>query len=330
MNYKIFQGNVFDCLPKIQSESVDLVITSPPYWGLREYGVEGQLGAEPSMEAYLDNLMRWVKEVFRVLKPSGSFVLNLGGCYVRPASKGCVPQHKRENPNGAADGWIQKSNEAFTNLTGIYKEKQFLDVGAFAYARIISETDFVCRNRGTWCKPNAPSPIRSRLKQSTESIDWFVKNADEYFFNMKPWLKPTTTTTQERCAYPTNLMEAIRSGKKMQGKKQLEVITETIEHSWRVVPVGEKQRGFELYGKEKQEHIAPFPEALVKPWVESLCPPEGTVLDPFLGSGTVMKIARDLRLNAVGIELNPKYVEYAKARVNWNNGLDGNSYEVVA
>ena len=103
---------------------------------------------------------------------------------------------------------------------------------------------------------------------------------------------------------------------------------ETIEHSWRVVPVGEKQKGFELSGKEKQEHVAPFPEALVKPWIESLCPPNGTVLDPFVGSGTVLKIARDLRLNGIGIDLNEKYLNYARKRLNWGEALSGYDYAV--
>ena len=82
MKLTIWQGSVFDELPKLPAESVDLVLTSPPYWGLRDYGVEGQLGNEPTMEDYINNMMQWVKEVWRVLKPTGSFVLNLGDCFI--------------------------------------------------------------------------------------------------------------------------------------------------------------------------------------------------------------------------------------------------------
>ena len=281
------------------------------------------------------------------------------------------------------------------SLGHIFKEKQFLDVAAFAYQRIITETDFVCRNRAVWCKPNVPSPIRSRLKQSTESVDWFVKNADEYYFNPRPWLKKTCEATKERSNYivkarPQTSVQRDIPVEEMKGR-----LLETVEHSWRIIPVGEKQKGFELNGKEKQEHVAPFPEALVKPWVESLTPKQvcskcgkplkvkivserkepikhikftptgeksldnvrsisgatynyptlkvkfepscecgvefvaGVVLDPFLGSGTVLKIARDLSLNGVGIELNAKYLDYAKSRVNWKESLSGYDYEVV-
>jgi len=82
MKLTILQGNIFDKIKDVKDNSIDLVITSPPYWGLRDYMVEGQLGNEPTMEAYLDNTLRWVKEVWRVLKPTGSFVLNIGDCFI--------------------------------------------------------------------------------------------------------------------------------------------------------------------------------------------------------------------------------------------------------
>lgn len=241
------------------------------------------------MEAYLDNLLLWVKEVWRVLKPTGSFVLSIGDCY---------------------------------------KQKQFISVSSFAYCRIISETDFVCRNEAPWLKPNVPSPIRSRLKHSHEKLFWFVKDANKYFWDSSAWLREVTITTKKRAEYGRatqysqgcfarsfDVGECVSKDKK------------TIENSWRVVPAGERQKGFEVSGRGKQVHIAPFPEALVKPWVESLCPIGGTVLDPFVGSGTVSKVARDLGFNSVGIDLDVGALEYAKKRINWGNGVDGHEYE---
>lgn len=330
MRYQLIQGNVFDVLPSIPAESIDLVITSPPYWGLRSYGVEGELGAEPTMEAYLENLMRWVKEVYRILKPSGSFVLNIGDCYL---GGGRGTEETRANGKLKGEGFAggQKGGVESPKVRGgFYKPKQLLSVSSFAYCKIVSETDFVCRNESIWCKPNVPSPIRSRLKHSHEKVFWFVKDADEYYFNAKPWLRKVTQNSHERGKYPVNMAHFNTGAQDKETKAPVEYPIETIEHSWRVVPVGEKQKGFELNGKEKQEHVAPFPEALVKPWVESLCPPEGVVLDPFMGSGTVLKIARDLRLNCVGIELNPKYVEYAAKRCNFSEEgkVSGNTFEI--
>jgi site-specific DNA-methyltransferase (adenine-specific) len=271
------------------------------------------------METYLENTMKWVKEVWRVLKPTGSFIFNIGDCFCSSGSG------------------------------GIYKTKQLLSVSSFAYCKIISETDFVCRGEHIWCKSNVPTPIRSRLKHSHEKLFWFVKDADKYYFNEKPWLKPAnardgkddftggiSVNGDKSTRRDVNLRRQFferqdtEFGVSRIQKKYYDYDNPmTIESSWRIINVGEKQKGFELYGKEKQEHIAPFPEILVKPYLESLCPKDGTVLDPFLGSGTTLKIARDLGLNGTGIELNPSYAEYSKKRINWNNGIDGNEYELV-
>jgi DNA modification methylase len=335
MKLEIKQGDVFDKLKEIDNDSIDLTITSPPYWGLRDYGVEGQLGAEPTMEAYLDNTMRWVKEIYRITKPTGSFVLNIGDCFVRPMEKGGEKQRRRENDGGAAQGWVQKYNEAFTKQlresNPIYKEKQLLSVSSFAYCRIISETDFICRGEHIWAKPNVPSPIRSRLKHSHEKLFWFVKDADEYYFNPKAWKKKKQVGSIARshrnfntdAAFADNLKlspnSCLRTGN---GGKHILADDETIEHSWRIIPIGEKQKGFELTGKRKSEHIAPFPTELIRPYIKSMCPQEGIVLDPFLGSGTTMRVAMEEQRDCMGVELNKEYVEYSKARLNWGKIFD--------
>lgn len=344
MKYTLFNANVFDALPNIPTESVDLVITSPPYWGLRDYGVEGQFGSERTLEEYLDRLMVLFKETERVLKPTGSLVLNLGGCYLgggrgdsKSRSEGRDDAFQGGHRGTSAPNWgVLKKNgnrdwKARTSPTSVqtdgngkYKKKQFIDMAAFAYTRIISETNFVCRNRGVWCKPNVPSPIRSRLKQSWEAIDWYVKDADKVYFDARPWM--VACNSEKLSRKPKKLSKILKSGRTSCFFTGLNSNKETIAHSWRVIPVGEKQQGFELSGKEKQDHIAPFPETLVKPWIESLCQAGGTVLDPFSGSGTVMKIARDTGRNAIGIEINPAYTGYSKKRLNWKNGIDGHEY----
>lgn len=387
--YSIHQGNVLEVLPCFPAESIDLAITSPPYWGLRDYGMRGQLGSEPTMEEYLDDTMKWVNEIWRVLKPTGSFVLNLGDCYLGNApgqnyKSGRLRGKHRGAPTAevlkAHDNtdWKARSRPNKVESSGtarFYREKQLLSVSSFAYCRIVSDTDFVCRNEQIWCKPNVPSPIRSRLKHSHEKLFWFVKDADAYYWNAKPWmraakardgkenftggigvegrkdnrhtvnLKPQHAVSKSlrnnqralnhaelATERPVRELDYAGASKKTDGTAFNRgsfhaYVPDTIEHSWRVVAVGEKQKGFEASGKGFQLHIAPFPEELIKPWVESLTPPNGTVLDPFLGSGTTMKVARDLRRSCVGVELNPDYIAYAKKRINWQNGLDGNEYE---
>lgn len=328
------QGDVFEKLPEIPSESIDFVITSPPYWGLRSYGAgEKELGHEATMEAYLDNTMRWVKEVWRVLKPTGSFVLNIGDCFIGGGRGADYPSKTSimQRLNSANQGAMKWSN--LKRNSNIYKTKQMLSVSSFAYCRIVSETDFVCRGEHIWCKPNVPSPIRSRLKHSHEKLFWFVKDADKYYFDSKVWLKKVQETSNKRYENATSDSPHVdniglsptscyRAGKGHEYLKN----QDTIEHSWRIIPVGEKQQGFELTGKLPSQHVAPYPTKLIEPYILSLCPHNGTILDPFLGSGTTMRIAMENGRNCIGIELDEKCLPYIKSRVNWGAGI-GVEYE---
>jgi DNA modification methylase len=338
MKLTILQGNTLDLLPTLPSDSIDLCITSPPYWGLRNYNAgAAELGAEPTMEAYLDNTMRWVKEVWRVLKPTGSFVLNIGDSFIGNINGKHLDEH-----HGANSIMTTQPHRCIPPSSwGIYKTKQLLSVSSFAYCRIVSETDFVCRGEHIWAKPNVPSPIRSRLKHSHEKLFWFVKDADEYYFDAKAWMKKLSIPgpqiqngkqparggslnglVKERDS-PHSDNIGLSETSCFRGGKGEDYIKneETIEHSWRVVPVGAKQSGFELEGKQASEHIAPFPENLIRPYIQSLCPHNGTTLDPFLGSGTTMRVAMEEGRNAIGCELNEKSIIYAKKRLNWGQGL---------
>jgi DNA modification methylase len=295
---------------------------------LRNYNAgAAELGAEPTMEAYLDNTMRWVKEVWCVLKPTGSFVLNIGDCWYGSWGGGYDRELKvKGNAENQPYGFLGKKNPE--RSSGFYKAKQLLSVSSFAYCRIVSETDFVCRGEHIWAKPNVPSPIRSRLKHSHEKLFWFVKDADEYYFDSKAWMKKVCEASNSRYNYSQHLSAGLKniitsktSGLEHEGGNTHLIDKDTIEHSWRIVPVGAKQSGFELEGKQASEHIAPYPENLIRPYIQSLCPHDGTTMDPFLGSGTTMRVAMEEGRNAIGCELNEKSIIYAKKRLNWGQGL---------
>ena len=372
MKLTILQGDVFERMAQLPDASIDLCITSPPYWGLRSYGAGPQeLGNEPTMEAYLENTLRWVQEVWRVLKPSGNFVLNMGDCFIgggrgsaetREKGKqkgegfaggqrgGNLPDWKALKGAGTRD-WKANSTPTAVNVEGLwkrtngncskmrkdsvkgcnyYKPKQLLSVSSFAYCRIVSETDFVCRGEHIWAKPNVPSPIRSRLKHSHEKLFWFVKDADKYYFDSKAWMKKVQGTSIKRIegSFEVDSPHCDNIGsspsscfRKGNATACLAKSLETIEHSWRIVPVGAKQNGFELAGKRPSEHVAPYPEELIRPYIKGMAPSGGIVLDPVLGSGTTMRVAMEEGRDCIGIELNPKSVAYAKKRCNFGAGL---------
>lgn len=327
MKMQILEGDIFDRIKEIPDNSIDLCITSPPYWGLRNYGVDGQLGAEPTMELYLDHTIAWVKEIYRVLKPTGSIILNIGDCFFGGGMK--------EKCSDAIDKTRYECPSFKMPKNGFYRARQLLSVSSFAYCRIVSETDFVCRGEHIWAKPNVPSPIRSRLKHSHEKLFWFVKDANGYYFDEKPWEKSINQSSLARYKRNSITMKEYGDGQnnpyraiykaKMDGERPADLgwKDKTIEHSWRVVPVGEKQQGFEMEnGKPASEHVAPFPSKLIEPYVISLCPEGGVVLDPFLGSGTTMRVAMENNRSSIGIELSSSSIAYAKKRLNWKMGIN--------
>ena len=378
MRLTILQGDVYEQIEHVPDASIDLCITSPPYWGLRTYNAgPKELGSEPSMETYLENTLRWVQEVWRILKPTGSFVLNMGDCWYGSWGGGYDRELKMkgnaENQPYGALGLKHPDRTA-----RYYKEKQLLSVSSFLYCKIVSETDFVCRGEHIWCKPNVPTPIRSRLKQSHEKVFWFVKDAKRYYFDQRPWEKTLTPSNNMRernldsFTYPLlgskqaakrnvkerdsphlgqlnrpgptscfrgghgedylkpKYSEPPRPRKSYHWKDELRAkgnkdksaeSGKTIEHSWRVVPVGSMQSGFEITGRKKSEHVAPYPEELVRPYLKGMAPNNGTIFDPFLGSGTTMRVAMEEGRDCIGIELNAKSVAYAKKRCNFGTGL---------
>lgn len=396
--YHIFKGDVRQRLAEIEDESIDVSVTSPPYFGLRDYKHADQLGREPTLEAYLDGLVAWMKELERVSKPTGSIVLNLGDNYVRFASNAKDnEQTKRENDGGPADGKFQKHNAAFRKeMGGIYREKMFLSVTSYAYCRIIEQTNLTCRNEFVWLKPNVPTPIRSRLKYAHEKLFWFVKKSDDYYFDKKPWMRQAiardgkedfTSGVVKRGERLTRRDVDLRSvSKKLRatvldaegagrtapasmplrkdagaarlsysgkGKVRLDehptaeghgktsllhagnpryetkwdyagaeektdgsafpngsfhaYVPETIASDWAIIPVGERQAGFEAHGRVESEHVAPFPEGLIRPWVESLSPPPRSSSRPVLGkrdddeSRARLEAVRDWNRNQPGL-----------------------------
>jgi DNA modification methylase len=149
-----------------------------------------------------------------------------------------------------------------------------------------------------------------------------VKDEDKYYFDERPWMKQTKKQQEAReylYSNPAYENKGLSKSSCMRNKQN--DYQETIEHSWRIIPVGAKQSGFELAGKKASEHIAPYPEELIRPYIRSLCPANGTVCDPFLGSGTTMRVALEEGRNCIGIELNEKSINYAKKRVNFGAGL---------
>jgi DNA modification methylase len=288
----ILQGDAFDLVGDLPADSIDLVITSPPYWGHREYGLShnwglfndipkvralgeatrgyawyrsqgGVLGLEPYPEWYVSHLVEIFLRAEPVLKSSGSLWVNLGDTYF--ARWASIRETGRQ---GLSDLERQRRK---TPMGGFRQEKQLLLVPA-RFAIGMQEAGWILRNDVIWYKPNAtPRPEGDRLKSSHEHFFHFVKKPVEgratYYYD------PAYAET-----------------------RQNDVVT---------VASAPGEEG----------HTATFPKALVLPRILTSSPPEGVVLDPFCGTGRALEVARELGRKIIGFDLQPNYVELAERKL---------------
>jgi len=266
---RFYQGDAKSVLSQWPDQFVDLCLTSPPYFRLRDYGVDGQLGMEETPEAYIDHLVAVMDEVGRVLKDTGSLYLNLGDCY---------------------------------------RERSLLGLPWRVAIRLINK-GWLLRNTIIWHKINGlPTSATTRFRNSHEYLFFFTK-APGYYFNLDAVREPHRTKTKtlrvEQRAHGSS--RSIRGGSfpgHPLGKNPADVWSLHTEN---------RPKRYIVPGYEG--HFAPFPEDLcVKPILAS-CPPNGIVLDPFMGSGTTAVVAGRLGRNFLGIDLSAEYVELAARRL---------------
>jgi len=328
---KIYKEHCLDGLKKLDDDSIDCCITSPPYWRLRSYGSfpyvwggnsdcqhdwqsylrsgmsggvnsekvqtkesknfqifstieqafcskcnawKGDLGLEPTFDLYVEHLCIIFKEVYRVLKPSGSFWLNLSDTYAR-----------------GDDSLPNKS------LCQIPNE----------ISRRLIQDSWILRNEIIWHKPNAmPHPVKDRFTGDYEKIFFFVKKEKYYFKQIKEHLHPIFT----------NLVRYIQTEKlAIKDKKTLKILNH-IETFLNLEEIERNKRSVWSINTEKlsYKHFAAYPQQLVETCIEAGCPEQGIVLDPFMGSGTTARVAKKKNRNYIGFEINPKYIKMSSSR----------------
>ena len=344
---QVLCGDNREILPTLPCGSVDLCVTSPPYWGLREYGHEDQLGLEAHPQLYVDHLVEICREVKRVIKPKGSFWLNLGDTYYGSNSG------RGDGPNGK--NYTSSLSMPETNVKNTYRSnwlqpKQLLGI-PWRVATALQDDGWILRNCVIWFKPNhMPESVRDRLTKSYEFFFFFVKQR-KYYFNLDA-IRIPQQTKGDYADYSGKLELSERS-------KRPEVLTrdnlgkpnhkngKNPGDTWQIGPnTGENnktpyqtnnphlQRITKGLDDAKHElgknpgdiweintqpfpgsHFAVFPPELIEPIIKSSSPPNGIVLDPFAGSGTALRVARKLGRSFIGIELNPEYAEMCEQRV---------------
>jgi DNA modification methylase len=305
---KIYIGDAGTILSTLPDNSVDCCVTSPPYFGLRNYDVAGQIGLEDAPKTYVQRLMEVFNQVRRVLKPSGTFWLNIGDSYAGSGrGKGDI-NHKGVQPKVSHVG--DKFDKPY-KLDG-YKNKDLIGV-PWMLAFALRNSGWYLRQDIIWHKPNPmPEPVTDRCTKAHEHIFLFAKSA-RYYFDYEAILEPY--------AKPLNRW----SGNNLKASGQSRWAQATDQNIYRnrnvrPNPDGRHKRDVWTVPTRpfKGAHFATFPPDLIRPCVLAGCPPNGIVLDPFFGAGTTGLVALQSGRNYIGVELNSEYVKIAEERLQAN------------
>lgn len=294
----IEQGDALNVLGRIPDEFFDCVITSPPYWGLRDYGVDGQLGLEPTYQEYLDRLIQIMAECKRVLKDSGTMWVNIGDSYSTMSGN---------MGKGLKYGGMPKfSDNAFNSMPEKMKvdmpAKSLIGIPERFAIRMTDELGMIRRNTIIWWKRNCmPSSVKDRFTVDFEPIYFFTKNKKYWFEQQK---EPTVTFDYSKRDRNNTKLNNVPGRTRMGGLVTNQYKERNVRCVWDITT-----KPF------KGAHFAVFPETLVEPMLSAGCPSAGWVLDPFSGSGTVGVVAKKQDKNFIGIELNPEYIKMAESRM---------------
>jgi DNA modification methylase len=314
---KIYQGNSLEVLKTFPDESIQTCITSPPYYGLRDYGVEGQFGLETDVEDYVQSLVDLFREVKRVLKDDGTVWLNLGDTYwgggwrndmIREQSGDIQQGHK-----GTHDA------KQITNATGkhpIYKPKDLMGV-PWKVAFALQEDGWYLRQDIIWHKPNPmPESVTDRCTKNHEYI-FLLSKSRTYYFDHE--------SIKEPASYDGRKDTKVKRSPKYEGQMIVPGSTNESYHARPHERWKENEDGVKVRNKRSvwtvnkrpfaEAHFATFPEDLIEPCILAGSPEEGVVLDTFSGAGTTAVVATKHNRNYVGIELNPEYIEISEKRL---------------
>lgn len=326
------QVHVGDCLEsmrKMADQSVHCCVTSPPYFGLRDYGVEGQLGLEATPEEFVEALVTVLREVRRVLRDDGTLWLNLGDSYARNPAKG---QHKPGDSGKQAYLYDTGGGRASCTASTGLADKQLIGI-PWRVAFALQADGWYLRQDIIWQKPNVmPESVTDRCTKSHEYI-FLLTKSPKYFFDNAAIKEPAVgggvgrAATFDRSGNPvaahilpgqTAAQHRPRPSVKRGGfNGKTEVMSESGQNAFRaVVEMRNKRSVWTVATRSfKGAHFATFPPELIEPCILAGCPEGGTVLDPFGGSGTTAGVALKNRRNAVICELNPDYAALIDERV---------------
>ena len=289
-------------LTNIPDNSVDMCVTSPPYYNLRDYKNSGQIGAENTVKDFVENLCKVFDEIHRILKPTGS-------CWV--------------------------------NIGDTYDKKRLLQVPS-RFEIAMCDRGWHLRNEIIWSKPNPqPISSKDRFWGNHEKFFLFVKDVKKYYFNRDAILVPQAEISIRRMFSKNNMSKrkdfnatskegfAISSDSqdKHYARMREEMGIDKEFNYEELIKSGKcpTRPEFDTWNVPsvtyKGAHFAVYPPELIEKPILSCCPEQGIVIDPFMGSGTTGEVAKLNNRKYIGLELNPEYAILANERISKVGGI---------
>lgn len=315
----ILQGDCRDVLPTLAAASVQCCVTSPPYWGLRDYGVAGQLGLEPTPEEYVANMVAVFREVRRVLRPDGVLWLNLGDSYNTDAGGNWGHNH------GKGRTYTADATKPYQGLkTGTLKPKDLCMIPA-RVALALQADGWWLRSDIIWAKPNPmPESVTDRPTKAHEYL-FLLTRGERYYYDAGAIAEPAA------CGWNGSEFHTGKTGEHQLGRSQkvrpsarkgtfngkTEAMADTGQNAFRAVTDTRNARSVWTIPTRpySEAHFATFPQELARRCIVAGSRPGDTVLDPFNGAGTTGLVAQEHGREYIGIELNAEYISISERRL---------------
>lgn len=304
-DHVIIRGDSQDALKLFPDNSIQCCVTSPPYWGLRDYGMPDQLGLEKTPEEYVAKMVGIFRELRRVLRGDGTLWLNMGDSYVSARGRTSSVQQTLAGKN---------RNEPISGnrpdqLGHAYLKDKDLCGMPWRVAFALQADGWWLRSDIIWHKPNPmPESVIDRPAKAHEYIFLLTKSA-KYYYNAEAIAEPQATPINSKShpsfGVPGGKIDSCPGRKKESGRRWQGDGTRNKRDVW-TVPT----RPF------SQAHFATFPPDLIIPCILAGSRPSDIVLDPFVGAGTTMLVAQKFNRRSIGIELNPDYAVMAEKRLS--------------
>lgn len=304
---RILCGDALEMLRTLPDNSVHCCVTSPPYYALRDYGVDGQIGREDTPAQYVARLTDVFSEVRRVLRPSGTLWLNIADTYAGKGNQGDSVDPKY--PNGRTGQTV-----AINRRVEGCKAKDMIGI-PWMLAFALRDSGWYLRSDIIWMKANPmPESCKGRPSRCYEHVFLLTKSRSYYY---------DAAAIAEPVAESTSMRMRRKFGK---NKYSAGIPGQAHQHLNDYRPNGYAEEDIPLLRNKrdvwqinsvpyKGAHFAAYPPKLVETCLLAGCPQDGIVLDPFLGSGTTAAVAKQMGRHYIGIELNPDYCELAKQRI---------------